>query len=134
MVTSFGNEHEFADITWYPSQRKAVYRIDDRVYTNTDGHGNGLYDFTPFRATASVELGIVRTTGQHYHLIFASYYYNKSVMVLKWYVLCLFKLEEVQESLSDATGKCLGAETVILALETTAYGLSNNGIVIFLFF
>ncbi|KAF3973376.1 hypothetical protein CMV_003201 [Castanea mollissima] len=96
MVTSFGNEHEFADITWYPSQRKAVYRIDDRDYTNA--HGNGLYDFTPFRATASVELGIIRTT------------------------------EEVQESLSDAAGKCLGAETVILALETTAYGLTNNGI------
>ncbi|KAL0002389.1 hypothetical protein SO802_016170 [Lithocarpus litseifolius] len=95
-VTSFGNEHEFADITWYPSQRKAVYRIDDRV--NTNSPGNGLYDFTPFRLTASVALGVIRTT------------------------------EDFQESLSDALGKCLSAQTVILTLKTTAYGLSNNGI------
>jgi L-gulonolactone oxidase len=60
-VASFGNAHEFADITWYPSQRKAVYRIDDRVSTNTSG--NGLYDFMPFRSTLSVELGALRTTG-----------------------------------------------------------------------
>ena len=60
-VASFGNEHEFADITWYPSQRKAVYRIDDRV--NTNSPGNGLYDFIPFRSTASVALGAIRTTG-----------------------------------------------------------------------
>ncbi|KAG2725665.1 hypothetical protein I3760_01G076600 [Carya illinoinensis] len=60
-VASFGNEHEFADITWYPSQRKAVYRIDDRVSINMSG--NGLYDFTPFRSTASLALAIIRTTG-----------------------------------------------------------------------
>ena len=60
-MASFGNQHEFADITWYPSQRKAVYRIDDRVSTNTQG--NGLYDFTPFRPTASLELGLIRTLG-----------------------------------------------------------------------
>ncbi|GMY09082.1 probable L-gulonolactone oxidase 6 [Fagus crenata] len=96
IVSSFGNQHEFADITWYPSQRKAVYRIDDRVSTNTPG--NGLYDFIPFRPTASLVLGFVRT------------------------------LEEVQESLTDVAGKCINAQTVILTLKTTAYGLTNNGI------
>ncbi|GMY09079.1 probable L-gulonolactone oxidase 6 [Fagus crenata] len=96
IVASFGNQHEFADITWYPSQRKAVYRIDDRVSTNTPG--NGLYDFIPFRPTASLVLGFVRT------------------------------LEEVQESLTDVAGKCINAQTVILTLKTTAYGLTNNGI------
>ncbi|KAL5698376.1 hypothetical protein ACHQM5_029425 [Ranunculus cassubicifolius] len=30
-VTYFGQQHEFADITWYPGQREAVYKIDDRV-------------------------------------------------------------------------------------------------------
>ncbi|KAE7999301.1 hypothetical protein FH972_003746 [Carpinus fangiana] len=59
-VASFGNSHEFADITWYPSQRKAVYRIDDRVSTNTPG--NGLYDFTPLRPTPSLELAVVRSS------------------------------------------------------------------------
>lgn len=60
MVT-FGHDHEFADIIWYPSQHKAVYRIDDRVPINTSG--NGLYDFIPFRPTPSLELAIIRTTG-----------------------------------------------------------------------
>jgi hypothetical protein len=45
----------------------------------------------------------------------------------------LFKIEEGQESLSDVGGKCINAEIVILTLTTTAYGLTNNGIVIFLF-
>ena len=58
---TFGKLHEFADIFWYPSQRKAVYRIDDRVSSNASG--NGLYDFTPFRSTPSFALALVRTTG-----------------------------------------------------------------------
>ncbi|KAK4268924.1 hypothetical protein QN277_022151 [Acacia crassicarpa] len=58
-VASFGRQHEFADITWYPSQQKAVYRVDDRVPINTSG--NGLSDFLPFRPTASLELALVRT-------------------------------------------------------------------------
>jgi len=62
-VAAFGHAHEFADITWYPSQRKAVYRVDDRVPFNTSG--NGLYDFIPFRPTPSLELAILRTTGLH---------------------------------------------------------------------
>ncbi|KAE7999300.1 hypothetical protein FH972_003745 [Carpinus fangiana] len=94
-VASFGNSHEFADITWYPSQRKAVYRLDDRVSTNTSG--NGLYDFTPFRSTLSVELDAVRTT------------------------------EEFQESSSEAEGKCIGAKAIIFALTTTAYGIFFTG-------
>ncbi|EEE55207.1 hypothetical protein OsJ_03060 [Oryza sativa Japonica Group] len=31
--------HEFAEITWYPSQHKAVYRIDDRMPLNATGDG-----------------------------------------------------------------------------------------------
>ena len=60
-VVSFGRKHEFADIIWYPSQQKAVYRVDDRVSSNTSG--NGLYDFIPFRSTTALTLGLVRTTG-----------------------------------------------------------------------
>jgi hypothetical protein len=61
-VVSFGHEHEFADITWYPSQKKAIYRVDDRVPLNTSG--NGLYEFIPFRPTPSLALAVIRTTGQ----------------------------------------------------------------------
>lgn len=60
-AVSFGRQHEFADINWYPSQRKAIYRIDDRVSSNTSG--NGLYDYIPFRSTLTPQLAIVRTAG-----------------------------------------------------------------------
>lgn len=60
-VVAFGDAHEFADITWYPSQHKAIYRVDDRVPINTSG--NGLYDFIPFRPTPSLASVFIRTTG-----------------------------------------------------------------------
>ncbi|KAF6143744.1 hypothetical protein GIB67_041248 [Kingdonia uniflora] len=57
---SFGNQHEFGDITWYPSQGKVLYRIDDRVSANASG--NGLNDFIGFRPTLSLELALVRSS------------------------------------------------------------------------
>ncbi|KAK9664845.1 hypothetical protein RND81_14G073200 [Saponaria officinalis] len=45
---TFGQQHEFGDITWLPSQRKVIYRIDDRVPVSTPG--NGVYDFTSLRS------------------------------------------------------------------------------------
>ncbi|XP_010267413.1 PREDICTED: probable L-gulonolactone oxidase 6 [Nelumbo nucifera] len=56
----FGNQHEFADMTWYPSQGKVIYRIDDRVSTNLSG--NGLNDFIGFRSTLSLSLALVRSS------------------------------------------------------------------------
>jgi L-gulonolactone oxidase len=61
-AVAFGQEHEFADITWYPSQHKAIYRVDDRVHENTPG--DGLYDFIPFRPLPSFALALERTIGQ----------------------------------------------------------------------
>uniref|UniRef100_A0ACD5WQ41 Uncharacterized protein n=1 Tax=Avena sativa TaxID=4498 RepID=A0ACD5WQ41_AVESA len=49
--------HEFADITWYPSQHQAVYRVDDRV--PLDATGDGVNDFIGFQSTAiAVSAGI----------------------------------------------------------------------------
>ncbi|XP_057980299.1 probable L-gulonolactone oxidase 6 isoform X1 [Malania oleifera] len=59
-VVAFGKQHEFADITWYPSQQKALYRVDDRVSSNISG--NGLNDFIGFRSTLSLTLAVIRTT------------------------------------------------------------------------
>ncbi|XP_077246207.1 putative L-gulonolactone oxidase 6 [Tasmannia lanceolata] len=56
---SFGIQHEFGDMTWYPSQRKVVYRIDDRITSNATG--NGLIDFPGFRSTSTVMLAIIRS-------------------------------------------------------------------------
>ncbi|XP_076912786.1 putative truncated L-gulonolactone oxidase 7, mitochondrial [Bidens hawaiensis] len=59
-VATFGRQHEFADITWYPSQKQVVYRIDDRVSSNVSG--NGLWDHPGFRATPSLALLILRSS------------------------------------------------------------------------
>lgn len=56
----FGRQHEFADFTWYPSQKRAVYRTDDRI--STDASGNGLNDSPGFRSTPTLVLSTLRTT------------------------------------------------------------------------
>lgn len=90
-VVTFGRQHEFGDITWYPSQQKAVYRVDDRVPINTSG--NGLYDFIPFRPTPSLELALIRSTGllsiYLYHILKYSKICNLSEKVLHLFFLLL---------------------------------------------
>lgn len=71
-AAKFGQDHEFADITWYLSQNKAVYRVDDRVPSTASG--DGLFDFTGFRAQSSVLLGFLRLTGQFPTHAFSFYY------------------------------------------------------------
>jgi len=61
-AVTFGHEHEFADITWYPSQHKAIYQVDDRVHVETSD--NGLCDFIPFRPLPSFVVEFERTIGQ----------------------------------------------------------------------
>ncbi|XP_021767208.1 probable L-gulonolactone oxidase 6 [Chenopodium quinoa] len=56
---TFGNQHEFADLTWYPSQRRVLYRTDDRVPLTTKG--DALNDFTGFRPTLSSALAVIRS-------------------------------------------------------------------------
>ncbi|KAL9176460.1 hypothetical protein ABFS82_02G179800 [Erythranthe guttata] len=97
-AVSFGRAHEFADMIWHPSQKRVVYRIDDRVsITNASEASNGLNDFPGFRSTPSLVL------------------------------LALRKTEETQESLGDEDGKCITAKITTTALKTVAYGLTNNG-------
>ncbi|XP_052210930.1 probable L-gulonolactone oxidase 6 [Diospyros lotus] len=67
MVGSFGKKHEFADITWYPSQRKAVYRIDDRVSGDVSGYAT--LDFPGFRSRPSLLLAMLRTAEENQELI-----------------------------------------------------------------
>ncbi|KAG5584709.1 hypothetical protein H5410_045143 [Solanum commersonii] len=101
-ASTFGRQHEFADFTWYPSQHKVIYRIDDRVSASTPG--NALNDFFGFRSTPSLVLAILRTT-----------------------VYFLGSLEEYQESTNDAGGKCSSAKLTTFTLKIGAYGLTNNG-------
>ncbi|CAI9096795.1 OLC1v1033010C1 [Oldenlandia corymbosa var. corymbosa] len=95
-VLTFGKEHEFADFNWLPSQRKVVYRIDDRVPTNSSG--NGLNDFIGFRSTSSLLLAGLRT------------------------------IEAGEEMTKNANGKCISGASNTLALTTSAYGYTNDGI------
>ncbi|GFQ05579.1 l-gulonolactone oxidase [Phtheirospermum japonicum] len=57
VAVSFGRVHEFADITWYPSKKRVVYRIDDRVSVYTSGNGVNNY---PGFSSRSVELSVER--------------------------------------------------------------------------
>lgn len=65
--TSFEDEfmdiarkHEFADITWYPSRKTAVYRYDDRVPLSTSG--DGINDFIGFQDNSILISQSVRAT------------------------------------------------------------------------
>nr|XP_043626987.1 probable L-gulonolactone oxidase 4 [Erigeron canadensis] len=58
-AATFGKQHEFADMTWYPSQKRVVYRIDNRVSSNISG--NGLWNHPGFRALPSLALSILRS-------------------------------------------------------------------------
>eukprot|EP01018_Ginkgo_biloba_P019638 Gb_24047 [translate_table: standard] len=59
-IVPFGLEHEFGDLTWYPSQHKVVYRVDDRSSVNLSG--DGINDFIGFRPTLTSVLATARTT------------------------------------------------------------------------
>lgn len=54
-------DHEFADITWYLSQYKAVYRKDNRVPLNSSG--DAVNDFIGFQSTLVVASTGVRAAG-----------------------------------------------------------------------
>ncbi|KAK4267070.1 hypothetical protein QN277_023907 [Acacia crassicarpa] len=56
----FGKEHEFGDVTWFPAQKKAFYRVDDRVPINQTG--NGLNDPFALRSTPIAQLVSSRAT------------------------------------------------------------------------
>ncbi|KAF3336130.1 L-gulonolactone oxidase 2 [Carex littledalei] len=58
-AVKFGNQHEFADMSWYPGHRKVLSRKDDRVPVNTSG--NGTYDFIGFRSTPTLALQTTRS-------------------------------------------------------------------------
>lgn len=53
-------KHEFADITWYPSKHRAVYRYDDRVPLNVSG--NGVFDFIGFQPNSILISKSIRAT------------------------------------------------------------------------
>ncbi|KAI9093978.1 hypothetical protein K1719_026976 [Acacia pycnantha] len=59
----FGKEHEFGDVSWYPTQKMAVFRVDDRVPINHSG--NGVYDSIEFRSTPASELASSRASEEH---------------------------------------------------------------------
>ncbi|KAH9309829.1 hypothetical protein KI387_037740 [Taxus chinensis] len=59
-IIDFGMAHEFGDVTWYPEQRKVIYRVDDRVPLNQSG--DGVNDFIGFRPTLTAGLAISRSS------------------------------------------------------------------------
>lgn len=68
-------KHEFADITWYPSRRTAVYRYDDRVPLNTSG--DGINDFLGFQSNSILTSKLLRAAGIYSFVSFISMWYLK---------------------------------------------------------
>lgn len=58
------HSHEFADITWYPSQYQAVYKEDDRVPLTS--FGDGLNDFIGFQQQLPSVYVVFRESGSLY--------------------------------------------------------------------
>ncbi|KAI3837805.1 hypothetical protein MKW98_004863 [Papaver atlanticum] len=59
-ATTLGKEHEFGDIVWYPYQRKALYRHDDRVSSNVSG--DGLNDLIGLRSFSIPDIELARAS------------------------------------------------------------------------
>eukprot|EP01018_Ginkgo_biloba_P002312 Gb_31378 [translate_table: standard] len=59
-ILTFAEAHEFGDLTWYPSQKRVVYKMDDRVSVATPG--KGVNDFIGFRSTPTLVSASLRAT------------------------------------------------------------------------
>eukprot|EP01018_Ginkgo_biloba_P039276 Gb_19441 [translate_table: standard] len=136
-IVGFGRKHEFGDLTWYPSQQKVVYRIDDRVSVNVSG--NGVNDFIGFRPISTMLLGTVRmAVGGIHHMINECssenlfYYYVGVAMcgeIKSELMYGEFVPEEAQEVSVDAVGKCACAEVQMTTMLGSGWGLKNRGLV-----
>ncbi|CAL9152301.1 unnamed protein product [Musa hybrid cultivar] len=57
-------KHEFADLTWFPSQHKVAFRFDDRVPSNASG--DGINDFIGFQPNLMAVCAAIRATEKRY--------------------------------------------------------------------
>ncbi|XP_027095565.2 probable L-gulonolactone oxidase 6 [Coffea arabica] len=129
-VSTFGRQHEFADLTWYPSQSKVVYRIDDRVSSGTPG--NGVYDFAAFRSAPSQYLAMARSLEESQESRGTSVggecvTGSACTSPMEMAAYGLTRNGESQESTSDVVGKCVTAAQTLSQLAVAAYGLTNDG-------
>ncbi|KAK1300588.1 hypothetical protein QJS10_CPB13g00101 [Acorus calamus] len=60
MISAFESATEYGDITWYPSQRRVVFRHDIKVPITTKGKGQN--DFTGFRPQPRLLIESLRTS------------------------------------------------------------------------
>ncbi|KAK1291689.1 hypothetical protein QJS10_CPB17g02601 [Acorus calamus] len=93
-ITAFGSVTEFGDISWYPSQGRVIFRDDFKVPITTTG--NGLNDFTGFRAQPRLLIEGIRTT------------------------------EELLEVTHNPSGKCVLSKGQVAVLLESGFGLKNR--------
>ncbi|VFQ65297.1 unnamed protein product [Cuscuta campestris] len=94
-IIAFGSQHEFGDMTWFPSQRRVVKRIDDRVKTNASS--NGLNNFLGFRSAPSLVSSLVRIAGKQYDAVDfdITYYRRKDPMAPRLYQDFIEEIEQL---------------------------------------
>lgn len=77
-------KYEFADITWYPSKKTAVYRYDERVPLNVSG--DGVYDFIGFQSNLILIPKSIRATGNLINLLLHSLFHGLYHKFLSAYI------------------------------------------------
>ncbi|XP_002982127.2 L-gulonolactone oxidase 3 [Selaginella moellendorffii] len=63
-IVEHGRMAEFGDVAWYPSQKTALFRIDNRVPVDTPGEG--VNEFLGFRPEATALLRMLRMSEELY--------------------------------------------------------------------
>lgn len=145
-------KHEFADISWFPSQKKAIYRIDDRVPMSTPGEG--VNDFIGFQSTATLTSTAVRASGTISFLLkFNQFSFNnnrdKRTVTFSFHLFldtiressndlsydsfeklsAAFETEKAAEKAKSIKGKCTLASMELSAKKLVGFGLKNNKII-----
>ncbi|KAF3774119.1 L-gulonolactone oxidase 3 [Nymphaea thermarum] len=137
IFTDHAREHEFADITWYPSQHVAVFRADDRVPINSSGDGrNDFLGFQPQNIVVSAsDFGLANPSklqvnnGTFYILKQNSIYILLSKYAIEAHLICFVHAEKALESSRDIKGKCIMAAGVVAFKKLVANGLKNNKLI-----
>ncbi|RZR76512.1 hypothetical protein BHM03_00001326 [Ensete ventricosum] len=116
-------KHEFADLTWFPSQHKVAFRFDDRVPSNASG--DGINDFIGFRPSLMAVSAAIRATGKsHCHQISRAL----APRVLQSLTRFFCDAEKGYEESRNSRGKCVTAAAELAYRRLAANGLKNNRI------
>ncbi|KAJ7540613.1 hypothetical protein O6H91_10G023000 [Diphasiastrum complanatum] len=119
-VLSFAQAHDFGDITWYPSIRKALYRLDDLV--SVDSPGDGINKYQGFQGIPVAQIEQARRGG---NLCFFCGF--RSLLFLRYSLTSLAATEEFLEKTRNAATACKISEMLLNKRVSDGNGFLNDG-------